>query len=66
MIHDHAHGGFDLHITSLESFLIFCAILRGEDLTDESKLREMAARLTPATKALADAETADRKSQPST
>lgn len=54
-------GSFDLHITSLESFLIFCAILRGEDLTDESKLREMAARLTKATTALSEAQTADAK-----
>lgn len=48
--------GFRLVITSLEDFMSFCAVIRGDDL---DKLREMTARLTKSTTALSDAENAD-------
>lgn len=50
------HGsGFRLEITSLEDFLIFCAILRGnEDPEADAKIRALVTRLKTANDAQAE------------
>lgn len=49
---------FRLEINSLEEFIAFVAVIRGDDPGDQ-KLLEMTARLKQSTKALSDAEHAD-------
>jgi hypothetical protein len=51
---------FHLEITSIEEFVIFVALIRGETL-EEDKLKALVAKLHAASDTLAAAEQADEK-----